>query len=81
MLLQTRPVAVSAAVLCFFVIAIIGSLGGLSPYPCCKRAMLGAVVAYLTTGALGQAVNAILTQAMITDRISRNKEALGDRQG
>ncbi len=41
MLLQIRPMAVRCAVLCFFAIGIVGSLGGLSPYTCCKRAVLG----------------------------------------
>jgi hypothetical protein len=76
MLLQIRPLAVSTAVLCFFVIGIVGSLGGLSPYTCCQRAVLGAVMIYLVTAVAVRAINAILTQAMITDRI--RKEHAGD---
>jgi hypothetical protein len=76
MLLQIRPIAVSLAVLCFFAIGIVGSVGGLSPYTCCKRGVLGAVVAYLVTAYAVRAINAILTHAMITDRI--RKEHPGD---
>ncbi len=79
MLLQIRPIAVSCAVLCFFAIGIVGSLGGLSPYTCCQRAILGAVIAYLVAGAAVRAVNAILTQAMIADRIRKGNS--GDNKG
>jgi len=71
MLLQTRPMAVSCAVLCFFAIGIVGSLGGLAPYTCCKRALLGAALTYFVAGVAVRAVNAILTQAMIADRIRK----------
>jgi len=77
-MLQVRPMAVSGAVLCFFAIGIVGSLGGLSPYPCCKRALLGAAIAYLVAGAAVRAVNAILTQAMIADRIRKGNS--GDNE-
>ena len=79
MLLQIRPMAVSCAVLCFFAIGAVGSLGGLSPYTCCKRAVLGAAIVYLVAGAAGRAVNAILTQAMIADRIRKGNS--GDNKG
>jgi len=79
MLLQTRPLAVSTAVVCFFVLGIVGSLGGLSPYTCCRRAVLGAVLVYLATAVAVRAINAILTGAMISDRI--RKEHAGDNKG
>ncbi len=78
MLLQIRPTAVRCAVLCFFAIGIVGALGGLSPYTCCKRAVLGAALAYVVAGFAVRAVNAILTQAMIADRI--RKENSGDNR-
>ena len=79
MLLQIRPIAVSGAVVCFFAISIVGTLGGLSPYTCCKRAVLGAAIAYLVAGVAVRAVNAILTQAMIADRIRKGNS--GDNKG
>jgi len=79
MLLQIRPMAVSCAVLCFFAIGIVGSLGGLSPYTCCKRAVLGATLTYLVAGVAVRAVSAILTQAMIADRIRKGNS--GDNEG
>jgi nucleoside permease NupC len=76
--LQIRPMAVSTAVLCFFVLGIVGSLGGLSPYTCCRRALLGAAISYLVTALAMRAINAILTRAMIADQV--RKENLGDNQ-
>lgn len=78
MLLPIRPIAVRCAVLCFFTIGIVGSLVGLSPYTCCQRAVLGAAIGYAVAGAAVRAVNAILTQAMIADRIQ--KEDPGDNK-
>jgi hypothetical protein len=69
MLLPVRSIAVSTGVLCFFAIGIIGSVGGLSPHVCCKRAVLGAAVAYVVAGTAMRAVNAILTQAVIASQI------------
>ena len=77
--LQIRPIAVSTAVLCFFALGIVGSLGGLSPYTCCRRAVLGAAIGYLAAAVAVRAINAILTQAMIADRI--RKENAGDHRG
>ncbi|MGE5297111.1 MAG: hypothetical protein ACM3VT_19990 [Solirubrobacterales bacterium] len=78
-MLPIRSIAVSTAVLCFFVIGIVGSLGGLSPYVCCKRAILGAIVAYLTAGAASKVVNAILTQAVIARELEK-REQTGDSE-
>ncbi len=77
MLLPIRSIAVSTGVLCFFAIGIIGSLGGLSPHICCKRAVLGAAVAYIVARTALRVVNAILTQAVIASQI-RKMENPGD---
>jgi len=78
MLLQTRSLAVSTAVLCFFVLGIVGSLSGLPPYTCCRRAVLGATLVYFATAVAVRAINAILMGAMISDRI--RKERAGDNK-
>jgi hypothetical protein len=79
MLLPIRSIAVSTAVLCFFGMGIIGAFGGLSPYVCCKRAILGATVGYLTAGIASKAINAILTQALIASQIKK-REQPGDNE-
>jgi hypothetical protein len=81
MLAQIRSIAVTAAVLCFFAIGIIGSLCGLAPDTCARRALLGAFGAYLAAGFAVRAINAIVTQAMIASHMSKDKEDSGDGQG
>ncbi len=78
MLLHTRPISVRIAVLCFFAVGILGSLAGLAPGTCCKRALLGAAAGYVAAGAAVRAINSILTQAMIASRI--HEEDAGDRE-
>jgi hypothetical protein len=76
--LDIRSAAVSTAVVCFFLVSIVGSLGHLAPFTCCKRALLGAVVAYIAGGAAARTINAILTQAMVTGHVNKDKEKAGD---
>ncbi|HNY79323.1 MAG: hypothetical protein RBS72_05860 [Sedimentisphaerales bacterium] len=78
MLLQTRPIAFTAAVIAFFVLSIVGCVVSLSPDTCCKRAVLGAVVTYLVASVAMRAVDAIVTAAMIASQIS--KDQTGDRK-
>jgi hypothetical protein len=73
-IINRRSVAVSAGVLCFFAIGIIGSFGGLSPCTCSQRAVLGAAVAYLATGTAVRAINSILTQAMIASQVKKREK-------
>lgn len=72
--LNTRSIAVSIAVICFFAIAIIGWSSGLSPFTCCKRALLGAAAAYIAGAWAIKAINAILMNAIITNQIKRQQE-------
>ena len=72
--LNVRSIAVSIGVICFFVIAGIGWISGLSPFTCCKRALVGAVVAYIAGAWAVKAINAILMNAMITSRMEQQKE-------
>jgi hypothetical protein len=51
-------------------------LGGLSPSACSRRGLLGAAVAYLAAGTVVRAINAILIQAIIDNRM--NKEPTGE---
>lgn len=77
MLLQIRSTAVSAAVGFFFVISIVGSLGGLAPFTCCKRGLFGAVVAYIAAAVAARMVNAILMQAMVMSHVDKDKAGDG----
>lgn len=78
MVIQTRPIAFSVAVIGFFTLSIIGTVGGLSPDTCCKRALMGAVIIYIAASAAVRAINTILTQAMIASQV--NKDTTGDNE-
>jgi len=71
--LHVRSIAVSIAVICFFVLSIIGGVCGLSPFVCCKRALIGAVLAYIAGGWAVRAINAILVDAMIANQMNRQE--------
>ncbi len=78
MVVQTRSIAFSIAVVGFFALSIVGSLGGLSPETCCKRALFGAVITYVAAVMALRAVNMILTQAMIASQV--DKDRTGDNE-
>jgi len=69
--LHVRSIAVSIAVICFFVLSLIGWFCGLSPFVCCKRALIGAVLAYITGVWAVRAINAILVDAMIANQVNQ----------
>ncbi|HUT30644.1 MAG TPA: hypothetical protein VMX13_12690 [Sedimentisphaerales bacterium] len=72
--LQARPIAVGIAVLFFFGISLVGWLSGLSPFTCCKRAMLASAVSYAAGTLAVKAVNAVLMSALIDSQVRREKE-------
>jgi len=77
--LHVRSIAVSIAVICFFALSIIGGFCGLSPFVCCKRALIGAILAYIVGGWALRAINAILIDAMITSQMNPDEETgVGD---
>ncbi len=72
--LNIRSTAVSIAVICFFGISIIAWLSGLSPSTCCKRALTGALLAYIAAVFALKAINAILISAMVENQMRQQKE-------
>jgi hypothetical protein len=73
--LHARSIAVSIAVACFFGLSFVGWISGLSPFTCCKRALMGAALSYIAASLAVKVINAILTSAMIASRMSH-----GDHQ-
>ncbi len=69
--LNVRSIAVSVAVICFFVMSLIGWGSGLAPFVCCKRALIGAVLAYVGGGWAVRAINTILVNAMIANQMDK----------
>jgi hypothetical protein len=72
--LHVRSIAVSIAVVCFFGLSLVGWISGLSPFTCCKRALLGAALVYIAGTWAVKAINAILISAMIANRMDRQEE-------
>lgn len=72
--LHVKSIAVSIAVICFFAVAVIGLISGLSPFTCCKRALVAAAAAYIAGAWALKAINAILINAMISSRMKQQKE-------
>ena len=79
--LHVKSIAVSIAVICFFGLSLIGWFSGLSPFICCKRALAGAVLAYIAGAWAVKAINAILISAMITNQMNKQKEKNSGGQG
>jgi len=79
--LHVRSIAVSIAVTCFFGLSLIGWFSGLSPFTCCKRALVGAVLVYIASTLAVRAVNAILISAMVTHQMNRQKEKDSGSEG
>ena len=78
MLLPIRPIAMRCAVYFFFAVAILGTLSGIPPVTCSKRAMLGAIAVYLAASLLLKAVSVILTSAVVESYIEENEGLAGD---
>lgn len=69
--LNVRKVAVNLAVICFFVLSIVALFSGLSPFTCCKRAIMGALIVYFVSGIAVRIINMILIDAMVTNQMEQ----------
>ena len=76
--LHIKSVAVSFAVACFFGVSLIGLISGHSPFTCCKRALAGAVLAYIAAAWAARGVNAIVVSAMVTNQMNEQEEKDSD---
>ncbi|MHC4584527.1 MAG: hypothetical protein ACYS3N_08340 [Planctomycetota bacterium] len=76
--LHIKSVAVSIAVTCFFGVSLIGLISGLSPFTCCKRALVAAVFAYIAGTWAVRGVNAILISAMVSNEMNQQEEKDSD---
>jgi hypothetical protein len=73
MFINARPVGINIAVMCFFGLGFVGVFNDLSPFTCCQRAIVGAVVAYIVTSIVVKIINAVLTSAII-DRYTNSQK-------
>ena len=80
MLLNIRFIAISASVVSFFAVGLIGWCNGISQFTCCKRAIVGAVAAYIVMTLAAKAVNAVLISAMIQSQLNQTGENADDNR-
>ena len=73
MLLHTRSIAFTAAVIGLFAISAVGAIKGLSLDICTERALLGALMTYVAASFVVRAIDAILTQAMIASQTDKDE--------
>jgi len=59
-------------------VSLIGWISGLSPFTCCKRALVAAVLAYIAGVWAVKGVNAIVLSAMVTDQMNEQEEKDSD---
>ncbi len=78
--LHIRSITVSIAVMCFFGLSLVGWVSGLAPFTCCKRALAGAMFAYIATTLAAKAINAILMNAMMKNQVNQRKEKTGGNE-
>ena len=72
--IHVRSKAISAAVAIFFALSIVGIWMKQSPFTCCKRALIGAVLAYIAMSIAVNIINAIIKHAIIESHANRQKE-------
>ena len=73
--LNVKTISINIAVICFFGLCVVALLSGLSPYICCKRAIIGAVIVYISANFTVRLINIILFDAMITQHIEQENNS------
>lgn len=79
MLIHPRPVSISIAILCLFVISFIGWFSDLPPLVCCERALIGAFAVYILTGIVVGIINRIVLNALVQSQIDKQKREISGR--
>lgn len=77
--LQVRSTAISIAVVFFFALSLVSYFSGLAPFTCCKRALSGAVLAYIVSSWSVKAINSILINAMVTSQMKQKEKESGGK--
>lgn len=68
-----KRVAVKAAVLLFFIIAVTAWISRCSPATCAMRAMMGAVAAYYIVSIAGKLCVKVLIHALVEDQMRKHQ--------
>lgn len=65
--------------MCLFIIAFVGSFTGLEPFVCCKRAVIGAIGAYIAAIVLVNIINSIMISAFVRSRMKQQQKDVNGR--
>ena len=79
--LNARSISVNIAVMSFFVLGFVCWFRGLPPVVCCRRAIIGSVIAYIAGMWFIKIINVILMDAVITRQAEKEKTQHQDEQG
>jgi hypothetical protein len=71
MLINARSISISAAVIFFFIIAIVGWFNSFTPFTCTKRALAGAVIVYIISTIVVKVINNIIIDAIANKQIDK----------
>jgi len=71
--LNVRSSAISISVISFFFLSIICWISGLSPFICCKRAMIGAALVYIVVIFIVRVINKILLDVIINKQVEKER--------
>jgi len=78
--LHPRSVSTSIAVVFLFVISFIGWFADLELLTCCKRALIGAVAAYVVTTIAVNIINNIMIRALVKSRMEEQNGEMSGRR-
>ncbi len=68
-----RSIAMTSAVLVFFVMAVIGWCRGLSPATGCSRSVIGAIITYIAVSWAARGVMSIIINEIIESKVIESK--------
>lgn len=77
--LEGKSISLRTAVASVFIVAVIGWFMELEPFVCCKRAVIGAVAAYILTRIAVNIINHILISALVNFRMKQQEGQLNGR--
>ena len=69
--LNVRSISFGIAVMTFFGISVIGAICNLSPFTCCKRAVIGMILVYIVSSFVVKTINIVLVDAIITKQVNQ----------
>lgn len=72
--LDVRKIAIRTAVIFFFILGLLGWSSGFEPFTCCKKAVVGAVLAYIAAAVAVKIVNAVLIRVLVDEQMEKNQE-------